>query len=247
MTAPFPYPPAHLPPPADAPPDPGPQDAPETEIPDGGADDPAGLTAEDWSVILDAMTVITAVTQEAARRTLQAEREPLEAEVQDTAQRAAEALSAAQPGRDAVSALGAELETCRQRAAELIAAADDADLDVRLNSRTFRLALEQEQTALQERLSLAARANDPLNDAVRHADHEHDRAVAHLAALDEAIAGPWSSGTRPEHGRLPRVQSQDRSMARVGRADRPEDRGWLPAARVRGPARAERHQGVSRG
>ena len=193
MTAPFPYPPSHAPRPVDPPPaDPGQDDPAPPDVPDGGAD-PSGLTAEDWSVILDAMTVITAVTQEAARRALQAEREPLDAEVRDTAQRAAEALSAAEPGREIVARLSAELAACEQRAAELVAAADDDDLSVRLDARTWRLAVEQETTALRDRLQVAARANDPHNDAVRHADHEHARAVAQLASLDKAIADPWAT------------------------------------------------------
>lgn len=156
------------------------------------ANNPTGLTLEEHSTILDAMTVVLAVTQEAARRTLQAERPALEAEVTLAEQRASEALTAAEPGRETVARLEAELEACQQRAAELQAASDDDDLSVRLDARTWRLAVEQETEALQGRLQRAHRAADPAANTLRQAENDLNRARAELASLDAAIELPFA-------------------------------------------------------
>jgi len=154
--------------------------------------DAAGLTIDDHSVILAALGMVLEVTQAAAGRILQAERPAAEREVTQAEERASEARTAALPGQQAVAHLEGELAGCEQKAAELQAARDDEDLAVRLNARALKVAVEQETEALRARLQEAARANDPLNDVCRQAEHDLKRAQAHLADLNAAIELPFA-------------------------------------------------------
>ena len=167
----------------------------QADTPGAATDDTdplTGLTSQDHAVLLDAMMVITTVCQEAARRTLQAERPALEAEVTLAEHRTAEARSATRPGAELVARLQSELNECQKRGAELVTAADDEDLAVRLQARAMKNAVADETEAVHARLQEAAHANDPLNDVLRQAENDLRAARADLASLDAAITEPFA-------------------------------------------------------
>ena len=195
MTTTAPYPPPLVPPGTDTPPDPDPVDDPVSpDVPDGGADDElGGLTLAEHAAILDAMTVVTLVCQEAARRALQGERPALEAEVTLTEQRVSEALTAVRPGRELAARLQGELEACQRHAAGLQAASDDDDVAARIRARSDRAAVAEESEAIRLRLESAHRAAEPAENAARQADHDLARTRADLASLDRGIKEPWAT------------------------------------------------------
>jgi hypothetical protein len=153
--------------------------------------DLGGLTLDDHSAILEALAITLQVTQAAAARTLEAERPALATQVAQAETRAAEAVTAARPGYEAVGHLQDELAACQQRGNELQAAGDDENLDVRIDARTRILAVAAETASVQQRLTEAHRIADPYNDVSKQADHDLNRARRQLAELDHAIKYPF--------------------------------------------------------
>jgi hypothetical protein len=92
-----------------------------------------------------------------------------------------------------VDKLAGELAECRRRAAEAKLAADDDDLDARLQARVMRNSYAEEVTALEERVRLANRICDPCAVAVADAERKLTAARGRLARHEADTSEPFAS------------------------------------------------------
>ena len=157
------------------------------DAPDGGADDPAGLTVDEYATLGQYNLMIWGVFVAAAGRRLTAGRPVLEGAVTLAESHVSETLETAQPYREAITRLETKLSEAQEYTAGLAAAVAGDDFRAKIRAGGEQATAEQVLNEIHGELQDAHRTAEPALSALRQAEHDAGLARRDLESLDHAI------------------------------------------------------------